>query len=646
MNSIAFFALALAAFVLVVVPVLAISAFVRTRRLDTSGGAGPHLLQRLASIQRQLTLVEQRLAQLEQKPAAAAAAEPSPEVRPVVPPPRPAEAAVPAPPPPRTTALQPGSRPAPPPVVPEVLAGKGRSSRLDLETLIAGRWLNRVGILALLFAVSFFLKYAFENNWVGPRGRVAIGLLLGSALFPWSQWLLRRGYRYFSEGIAGLGAAVLYLSIWSGWHYYKLFPQGSAFAGMIVVTAAMVSVAVGRDSQRVALLALVGGFLTPLLVSTGRDQQVVLFTYLGVLDAGLLALARARNWILLAPISFVATEVYFWGWYETFYNAEKLERTALFATLFFVVFAALPVVRSQRDGRLSALEMGLVLLNAFGYLVALRAMLWHEHRWALTVAVLALAAVHLEVARRLPRPQPSERAPLRLLFAGLALTFVSLAIPIRLEGKWITMAWAVEGAVLIWSGIRAKTRSLRAAGLLLFAVAAVRLAMFPIPAPQFLLNARFAAFSVAVASFGAALYFARREPVDLTEAEKTVFAVLGIVLNAYALAALSLEAWDLFGRMRAWDIESSLSQQLSLSVVWTAYATGLIVAGVKRRAAALRWQALALFGLVVAKVFLYDLSFLERFYRIVSFLVLGLVLLVVSFFYQRKLAADRDERQT
>src|SRR5713226_2793618 len=133
MNSIAFFALALAAFVLVVVPVLAIAAFVRTRRLETSGGAGPHLLQRVATIQRQLTLVEQRLAQLEQKPAPAAAAEPSPEVRPVVPPPRPAEAAVPAPPPP--TALPPGSRPAPPRVVPEVLAGKGRSSRLDLETL-------------------------------------------------------------------------------------------------------------------------------------------------------------------------------------------------------------------------------------------------------------------------------------------------------------------------------------------------------------------------------------------------------------------------------------------------------------------------------------------------------------------------------
>ena len=108
----------------------------------------------------------------------------------------------------------------------------------NFEAMVAGRWLNYVGILALLFAVTFFLKYAFDNNWVGPRGRVGIGLLMGSALYPWSHWLLDRGYKYFSEGIAALGAAVLYLSLWAGWHYYAIFSQSTAFALMIVVTAA------------------------------------------------------------------------------------------------------------------------------------------------------------------------------------------------------------------------------------------------------------------------------------------------------------------------------------------------------------------------------------------------------------------------
>lgn len=678
MPALGFLVIALVVFALIVVPILAVSAFIRLRRLETRAGTEPGVLQRLYTVEQKLAAVEQQLAglarrlvQIERELARppAAAAEPTPPAhpaeRPVAPPPGllPVRPSVPS------ASTPPGPPPSVPPprsLLEPAVPARHRAAHLDLETLIAGKWLNRLGILALLFAVSFFIKYAFDNDWVGPRGRVAIGLLLGSALLPWSGWLLRRGYRYFSEGIAGLGAAVLYLSIWAGWHYYSLFEQSTAFAGMIVVTVAMIAVAVGRDSQRIALLALVGGFLTPLLVSTGKDQQMVLFTYLAVLAAGLLLLARARDWFLLAPVSFFATQVYFWGWYEVFYQSEKLLRTSLFAALFFFIFAAQPVIRSRREGRLAVSEMGVVLLNALAYLMALRATLWPGHRWTLTLIVLGLAAVHLAVARALPRParvsvtpaahsgaggppgsQPiaSEGPLVSLLFAGLALTFATLVIPIRLDGKWITMAWAMEGAILVWSGQRARQWALRAAGLLLFAIVAVRLAVLPIQTQQFLLNARFAAFAVAVASFAAAVYFARRAPAELHDAEKTLFAVLGVAVNVYALAALSLEAWDLFGRMRTLDFERALAQQLALSVVWTVYATGLILAGVKRRVAALRWQALALFGLVAGKVFLFDLSFLERFYRILSFLLLGLVLLVVSFLYQRKVAAEDAEKE-
>ena len=129
--------------------------------------------------------------------------------------------------------------------------------------------------------------------------------------------------------------------------------------------------------------------------------------------------------------------------------------------------------------------------------------------------------------------------------------------------------------------------------------------------------------------------------------ERARMALLGPNRHAnrvLALAALSLEAWDLFARMETLGLSRSLAQQLALSMAWTLYATCLLLVGMKREAAMLRWQALALFGFVVGKVFLFDLSFLDRFYRIVSFLVLGAVLLGVSFFYQRKLAARNDEK--
>jgi len=399
---------------------------------------------------------------------------------------------------------------------------------------------------------------------------VAIGLLCGSGLLVYSEWLRRRGYRYFSEGIAGLGAGVLYLSLYAGWSFYHLFPQAAAFAGMVVVTAAMVAVALGRDCQRLALVALVGGFLTPILLSTGKDQQVVLFTYLAVLDAGLLALARFRHWRSLEFLSFVATQVYFWGWYSSFYNDEKLGRTAAFATLFFLLFAALPVVGSRRTGTLFQGQGILVLLNAFWFLLALRAMLWPERRWALTLAVLGLAACHLGIAQTAARPKEGETSLVRLLFAGLALTFVTLAIPIRLEGKWITMAWAVEGAVLVWSSLQSRVRFLRHAAAVLFGLVLVRLLFFPIPAERFLLNARFAAFAVAIAAAAFSLLAAKRRPAAVEPEARPFFALLGIGANVLTVWALSLEAWDLFGRQRpAWGLDSELAQQLALSLLWT-----------------------------------------------------------------------------
>ncbi|HYA97517.1 MAG TPA: DUF2339 domain-containing protein [Methylomirabilota bacterium] len=507
---------------------------------------------------------------------------------------------------------------------------------MDLETRIAGRWLNRIGIVALLFAVTYFLKYAFDNNWIGPTGRVGIGILLGSAMIPWSQWLLGRGYTYFSEGITGLGEAVLYTSVWAGWGYYNLYSQTTAFAAMIVVTAAIAAVALGRNSQRIAILSLLGGFLTPILVSTGKDQEVVLFTYVLILGGGMLVIAWRRDWRWLAPIGYLLTQAYFWAWYQTFYASLALIRTIFFAALFFALYLTLPAMRVVRFGKIDGFDVGIVLMNGGLFLLALRIMLWSEHRWALTIAALLLSAVHLALARLLPKTAEKETPVARILLAGLALTFATLAIPIRLEGKWITLAWAVEGAVLIWSGFRVATPLLRHAGYLLLSAAALRLVFLPIPAKQFIVNARFAAFAVLVACFAAALLAARRSWDNLTDNEKLAYGVFAVAVHAYAIAALSLELWDYFGRS-ALSMDRALAQQLALSILWVAYATGLILFGVKRDSALLRWQALALFGIVVLKVFFFDLSFLERFYRILSFLFLGLVLLVVSFLYQRKL---------
>jgi len=621
---------------LIVPPILAIVAFIQVEGLRKRLNEFPLqiLLSRMYSLEQRLAAFEMTLSSAPLAPAPAPAATPSPNPATVAPRLTPPTA---YPPPPAEPLKPREASSATPPVsvfaAPPLRASTSRgSSPHDLESLIGGRWLNRIGILAILVGISFFLKYAFDNNWIGPSGRVTIGILLGAAMLPWSQWLLSRGYSYFSEGIAALGAAVLYLSIWAGCQYYPLFSHDVGFAAMVVITSVIAAVALGRNSQRIALLSLIGGFLTPVLVSTGKDAQLVLFTYLLILGAGMLAMAANRKWLTLAPLSFFLTVVYFWGWYSTFYNPAKLEPTIIFATLFFLLYTGLPVLRAVRGDGIQALDIFITLANSFAYLGALYVMLWPQDRWPLTLFVLALSGGFVAVARMVPPPKAGESPLARLLFAGLALTFVTLAIPIRLDGKWITLSLAVEGAILVWTGFRSVTSYLRGAGYVLLAIAAFRVPLFPLHADLFLFNERFGMYLLLIACFGAVLYSANEFASSISQDEQNALGIFAVAINVYALAALSLELWDYFAHAGS----PGLAQHLALSLLWMGYATVLILLGSREDSSLLRWQALVLFGIAVTKVFLYDSSYLDRFYRIVSFVVLGLVLVVVSFLYQRR----------
>ncbi len=647
MDSTASLLVMLLVLVLIGIPIIAIVALVRVSSLRRDFTQIPRLIQRIYDLERRLEALDRKLgtlpAPVESRAAGPASAAPRPS-EPATPPPapektvaRPAPPAQPRPaPPPVPPAAQP---PEPPPLTMPVSAYRQPAEERDVESTIAGRWFNYVGILAVALAISFFLKYAFDNNWIGPIGRVTIGLLFGAALFPFSHSIFKRGYTYYAEGLTALGAAVLYLSVWAGWHYYRIFSQGLAFPLMIVITCLTVAVALGRNSQRLAVLALVGGLLTPFLVSTGQNAEVTLFSYLLALGAGMLAIAWTRKWISIPPVAFAGTLIYFWGWYGDFYYKSELVTTLLFATAFFILFAALPAIRSTRQGELSAIDIGIVLTNAFSYVIALRLMLWDQYRWGLTFAVLALAAAHLFAGRALPHKDSSANRLARMLYAGLALTFATLAIPIRLEGKWITVAFAVEGLALIWSGLRGRSPALRAAGLVLFALVAIRLGILALTAQTtatFLLNQRFLTLAVCAACWLAAFFLARGSDCSLGEAETQLFFFLEVAANFCFLLALSMDVWDLFARRTALGIDRERVQQLALSLLWVAYALALLVAGTIRRSAPLRWQGLALLGVAIGKVFFLDLSFLTRFYRIVSFFVLGMVLLAVSFYYQKR----------
>ncbi|HEY6444108.1 MAG TPA: DUF2339 domain-containing protein [Candidatus Acidoferrales bacterium] len=516
----------------------------------------------------------------------------------------------------------------------------------DLEKKIGQYWLNRVGIVAILIGVSYFLKLAFENDWIGPAGRIAIGLLAGIGFVLWSERFRKRGYAAFSYSLKAVGIGTLYLSLWGAFQIYHLIPAAAAFVAMIVVTASTIALALSQNAELLASFALIGGFATPILLSTGQNHEAVLFSYVCLLDAGILEMAAAKPWRRLLWGSFAGTMILYWGWYSDYYSPDQRALTVFFAALFAAIFAATPVMtRYARSTRFSGPSITLTLLplvNAAAFFLALYEM-YQDQTVTLTWFALALAAVYLVLANAFARRNPAEDAKVvQLLHVAIAIGFITIAIPLKLDREWITIGWLIESAVLLVVGVKTRTNFLRYLAAAALALGIVRLLFFDRYNTETLIfNARFATYVVAIAVLGGIAVFGKRHA---STDEKPFLRIAAIGVNVLALIALTLEASDYFDRKmfaaggyHPFHIyrDFSLERDFSYSAIWLVYGAVLMAIGFRNRSAFVRWQALILIAFTTGKVFIYDVSQLGGSYRIVSFIALGAVLLGISFVYQR-----------
>lgn len=205
--------------------------------------------------------------------------------------------------------------PAPPITAPSFGYSAQSAAEPDrsLESRIGSQWFNRVGILAVLIAMAWFLKLAIDNHWIGPLGRMVIGLVAGAGLTVWSERFRTRGYLAFSYSLKAVGSGVLYLSLWAAFSLFHLLPAPAAFAAMILVTAFNGFMAWVQDAELLALYGIVGGLSTPLLVSTGGNHEITLFTYLLLLDIAVLVLVALRPWSRLLFSAFVGSVLFVTG---------------------------------------------------------------------------------------------------------------------------------------------------------------------------------------------------------------------------------------------------------------------------------------------------------------------------------------------
>jgi len=533
----------------------------------------------------------------------------------------------------------------------------------DLEARIGSHWLNRIGISAVLIGVAYFLKFAFDNNWIGPSGRVAIGILAGIGVVLWSERFRAKGYSAFSYSLKAVGIGALYLSFWAAFQVYSLIPVGVAFFAMFIVTACTATMALMQDAQILAAFALSGGFVTPALLSTGKNRELQLFSYVLLLDVATLLLVVLKPWRRLLLLSFLGTLSLYMGWYLSFYTRAQVSLTLGFATLFFAMFAIAPLIAnnsSHSESRISVLPQVIAFLNAIVYFLQVYAMMDAIDRKTSAWFALALAAVYIFLSRQAQSRQEGTATgqTLHFLHLALAIGFITIAIPIRLEAHWITIGWLVESAILLWVADRIKSDFLNALAIIALSLGIARLLLFDnFYADRLIFNARAATYAVAVALFGLIAWFGSKRS-DNRGHTAVRFSV--VALNLLALTGLSMEVNDFYERQLAavhvargsfdepqWLQSKNITimRDFTYSALWMAYGAVLMIVGFWRRSSLVRWQALILIAITIGKVFVYDVAQLDRGYRIVSFIVLGVLLLAISFAYQRdwfKLTAKKQ----
>lgn len=620
----------------------------------------------------------------------------------------------PAPPP-----LPAATRPAlAPPIVafvaPPPLPSLEPSSPARLETRVGLNWINRIGVVTLLFAAAFGFDYAVENNWIGPGARVALGLMAAVAAAFAGDWMRNRAHEIFAQGLTGLGIALAYLSLYASFTLYHVFPQSLAFLLMMLTTAAAAALALRYGSQAIAILGLIGGYLTPLLLSTGEDHPWILLSYVFLVNLGALAIARTRRWRAVESLALAGTALLFGAWFLQPQADSKRIVATVFAIAFYAEFAGSPQFLIWMAAQIlpslfvasAWKEAAPALLLAFLFAAA-GLVLAESRRWAkapawtllcysiaylswrfnhqsapaepifllLTAAFLLFAAwmfwraiskirpfdpaelivlatngaayfaasyllldasyhplmgaftfllggIHLLLAKLLW----SEELP-GLFAAAVALSFLTLAIPIQFAGFGVAMAWSLEAAALAWLAVRFHQPPFQYGSWIVFTLAVYHLLMADatMDVTAALINPRFLTFAVTAVALWLAARFAR------TGLEAALPYVVG---HAVLLLALALEISDWATRsVAAADVWSTKST--AFSILLALYALVLVMLGVATRTSINRILGLVLLSIVIVKLYLLDVWSLATGFRITAFLGLGILLLLVSYLYSR-----------
>lgn len=555
-----------------------------------------------------------------------------------------------------------------------------------------GRILGVAGVVAVILGVSFFLRYAFVNNIIGVTGRVIIGIIAGVAFISVGQYI-REKYRAYSNILMGCGIGLLYLTTFASFAFYHLVSSPVAYGLLIGISALSVVLSVVDNAMVLAMIGVVGGFLTPIFMTLSNASLSQVLTYILILDVGVMVVAYVYKWRKLTTTAFAGTWLLVFMCFTNLY--EKADRLGMcfFLFLYFVVFLLSSIFHHIIRKEMSdSTDLAVIVVNALGYATVTYSLLYEPFKNFMGFFMILMAMLYFAIAL-LSFKTNKENKLLNMFLPAMSALFLTLAIPAQLDGPWIALAWFVEAVAMYALDYNLKGKNLYAYGSIVFVVSALYTfvryvdSMVYGKAFNFLWNERFFIFLVGIVTAYVLAFIlnkAVKEGVDVTQGTKSLVAVYFVIAQVASIFILTSETSQLYsskiyvkteslnkeiaqlqqnyyasntynssnamteGQTQDYQTElqqkkldlSTVTRSLSnqkntaVDIVWILYALISIGIGFSVKSKWFRTTGMVLMAVTAVKIFV-DVWDLGPVYRIITSLVFGVIALFASFIYAK-----------
>jgi len=523
-----------------------------------------------------------------------------------------------------------------------------RFKGVAIEELLFGNIILKVAIFAFILGIGLFLKYSIDKDWIPIWGRVLIGVAVGISMLIAGIKMIGNKHKLFSETLFGGGIAILYLSVFAGFALdgFKFIEANHAFIAMISITFLAGVISIRFNAKSTAIFGLIGGFATPFLLSSGSENYVGLLEYFLLLNLGILFISIYKKWSLLSWMAFVITSVtalsVVWETQNDF-----LVLLLLFSA-FFIIYSIVPFINEIRS-KAQKLKKAFVFLFWANFIVAVLSFLalfehYHIETIYYAIVTISLAGYLLAYSAYLSKKSQNLKN-LFYIVLGQSMALLLATPAFIFTQSSLTIVWAIESLLLLWISTKSQEKTYGLFGLAGFAITLVRYLSFDLIDKHYLSVSEIAYLqSLAVVSLFvigslfSAYKLLEKSSVELLAFQKEIETSQNRNLSKLFLG-LGVGVLFLFLNVELYHLVKLYAPEatkFAITLLWVIFGITLFVYGVLKDFKQAKIVGTVLILIAILKAFFFDLANLDAIYRIVLFLILGVILFGLSYFYQSK----------